>query len=57
MRAYYLAFIKGDITREDCYSCPFTTVERVGDITLADFWGIDKFHHFFLIKTMECLSF
>lgn len=47
MRAYYLAFIKGDITREDCYSCPFTTVERVGDITLADFWGIDKFHHFF----------
>lgn len=24
-----------------------STVERVGDITLADFWGIDKFHHFF----------
>ena len=44
MRAYYLAFIKGDITREDCYQCPFTTVERTGDITLADFWDIHKYH-------------
>lgn len=51
MYAYYKAFIKGDITREDCYNCPFTTCERVGDITLADFWDIQKFHSEF--KNLE----
>lgn len=44
MRAYFLAFIKGDITRMDCYKCPFSCFKRVGDITLADFWDIEKQH-------------
>lgn len=44
MRAYFNAFIKGDLTRMDCYSCPFAEPRRVGDITLADYWGIHKQH-------------
>lgn len=44
MRAYFLAFIKGDITRMDCYKCPFSCSKRVGDITLADYWDIEKQH-------------
>ena len=44
MRAYFLAFIKGDITRMDCYKCPFSCSRRVGDITLADYWDIEKQH-------------
>ena len=44
MTAYFQAFIKGHITREDCYSCPFSCTERVGDITLADYWDITRHH-------------
>lgn len=28
--------------RPSCARCPFNTVERCGDITLADFWGWEK---------------
>lgn len=34
------AFSSGIISRPCCYSCEFTYDKRVGDITLADFWGI-----------------
>lgn len=44
MMAYSKAFIKGDLTRMDCYSCPFANPQRVGDITLADYWDVRKQH-------------
>lgn len=28
------------ISRPSCYECPFTTRERVADITLGDLWGV-----------------
>lgn len=28
--------------RESCYNCAFRTFERLSDITLADFWGVEK---------------
>ena len=39
---YFSGFLRNMTQRESCYACPFTTVEREGDITLADFWGVDK---------------
>lgn len=39
---YQDAFLKGFLHRENCYHCQYTSVERVSDITLADFWGIGK---------------
>lgn len=44
MRSYFNAFLKGHITRQDCYECKFACTSRVGDITLADYWGINKQH-------------
>ena len=44
MRAYFKAFISGNITRYDCYQCPYARKERVGDITLGDYWDIEKQH-------------
>lgn len=44
MEAYFNAFIKGHINRIDCYQCKFCTPQRVGDITLADYWSIDNVH-------------
>ena len=44
MAGYFQAFIKGNITREDCYKCPFACSKRVSDITLADYWDISCHH-------------
>ena len=30
------------ITDEACFNCKFTTKERVSDITISDFWGIEN---------------
>lgn len=30
--------------RESCYQCPFADMSRVSDITIGDFWGIEKIH-------------
>lgn len=37
---YMAAFEKGAIFRNSCYDCHFNGLSRVGDITIADFWGI-----------------
>lgn len=37
---YMSAFEKAAIFREACYDCHFNGLARVGDITIADFWGI-----------------
>lgn len=39
---YFSAFEAGVICREVCYECPYARNERVGDLTLGDFWGLDK---------------
>ncbi len=37
-------FMKADCYRECCYQCPYANIERTGDITVGDFWGIAKSH-------------
>ena len=37
---YMRLFLSNRILRLSCYNCRFTTPERIGDITVADFWGI-----------------
>lgn len=39
---YYRAFMYGLIFRENCYSCAYSCEERVSDLTVCDFWGLDK---------------
>ena len=41
---YYKAFVNGDIYRECCYNCKYANSNRVGDITLADYWGVANVH-------------
>lgn len=36
------AFLRGKISRECCYDCPFKQKYRLADFTLADYWGIEK---------------
>lgn len=39
---YMRLFLSSRLHRYSCYNCQYTTQERVGDITIADFWGIGK---------------
>lgn len=41
---FYYAFHKGMNLRESCYKCKYTNLNRVGDITLGDYWGVKEFH-------------
>lgn len=49
LSSYYMLFLDGDLYRENCYSCKYACGERVGDLTIGDYWGIEKEHP-------ECLS-
>lgn len=39
---YMLPFLMNLNLRKSCFECKFKGTERLADITLADFWGIDK---------------
>ena len=36
------AFLRDTILRDSCYNCHFKKENRMSDITLADFWGIEQ---------------
>ena len=40
---YYRAFTSGLMTRPHCPSCNYAKLPRLGDLTLGDFWGVEKY--------------
>lgn len=47
---YYKNFLLGNTYRESCYTCRYSNLNRVSDITLGDFWGIETCHPEFTDK-------
>ena len=40
---YFIGYLQsGNFARPSCYECPFKGFPQKADITLADFWGIEK---------------
>ena len=39
---YFRFFMEHILLQPVCYECPFTGINRLGDLTLGDFWGLDK---------------
>ena len=39
---YYYSFLQGDTYRESCYKCSYSNMSRPSDITIGDFWGIER---------------
>lgn len=37
-------FMDGDCYRESCYKCKFANLNRPADLTVGDFWGINRCH-------------
>lgn len=42
--SYYHYFLCGAIYRECCYQCKYANLNRVGSITIGDYWGVEKIH-------------
>ena len=40
--AYYYCFMGCLDYRDSCYACPYAKADRVGDLTIGDFWGLDR---------------
>lgn len=42
INAYLKGFLQNVIDRQSCNQCSFSTKERAGDVTVGDYWGIQK---------------
>ncbi len=40
--AFMNLYYGNNITCDACFNCKFTSQDRVGDLTISDFWGIEK---------------
>lgn len=43
-RIFLSLFFSNNCLRPHCYSCEYTGVNKPADITIADYWGVDKEH-------------
>lgn len=39
---YYMAFNDNLCFRDSCFTCRYSAAERIGDLTIGDFWGLGK---------------
>lgn len=45
--SYMKLFFDNMALKPACYTCPFVGLDRVSDLTMGDFWGIEKVAHDF----------
>ena len=55
--SYYKYFLDGETYRESCYACPYACMERVGDITIGDYWGVKKYDPQLLVENGGSFDF
>ena len=41
-QSFAVIFGKEVMVRPSCFYCPYASMKRCGDITIGDFWGIEK---------------
>lgn len=39
---YYYYYLQNNISRMSCYSCKYSCTDRIGDITIGDYWNIQN---------------
>lgn len=44
LSSFYEYFLQAKIHRENCYVCKYAGQGRAGDLTLGDYWGIEREH-------------
>lgn len=40
--AFYSSFFSDSVLRNSCYNCKFSTLPRVADLSLGDYWGCEE---------------
>ncbi len=40
--SYYKMFLRCETYRDSCYQCKYAVQDRVGDLTIGDYWGVEK---------------
>lgn len=50
LSSYFKLFLDSEIYRENCYSCKYAGEHRPGDITIGDYWKIEKQHPDYLLE-------
>ena len=48
--SYLYYFGQGSLYRDNCYYCPYANSNRPADLTIGDYWGIEKQHPELLAK-------
>ena len=41
---FYKLFLNHVILRPSCFACQYANLKRAGDITIGDYWGVEKYH-------------
>ena len=49
-------YLRGDISRENCFSCEMSNTNRVSDFTFGDYWAIEIEHPEFIVRKDPALS-
>ncbi len=49
-RLWETIFYSHIAVRPSCYHCRFSNLNRVGDITIGDYWGVEKYHPEFFVS-------
>lgn len=44
---YLVLFFHNYILRDSCYNCKYTSLNRISDFTMCDFWGIEDYNNEF----------
>lgn len=53
---YMEAFNASALFRKSCYNCPYSSIPRTGDCSIADFWGIGRYGKTFKHDVMQGVS-
>lgn len=48
--SYYNFFFECEILRDSCYKCPYACTDRIGDLSIGDYWGAQKFNPELMIQ-------
>ena len=54
--SHEIHYLRGDISRENCFSCEMSNTNRVSDFTFGDYWAIEIEHPEFIVRNDPALS-
>lgn len=54
--SYYSLFLESETYRQSCYSCKYADAERKSDVTIGDYWCMEKEHPEYMVERGGPLS-